>query len=95
MPPIQEYVEGLDEQAQEVVNVWGMHMGAGNGPFLTDDFKALFDRACCYRSAKRSADNHRKFNLLSEEDAAEENATRHAFAGAHKTFYEKRKATLA
>lgn len=65
-------------------------MQAGNAALLTDEFKAVFDKACRYRTAKEVADNHREFNRLSERDAGEEKATRQAFAEAYKIYSEKR-----
>lgn len=92
MPPIEKYLERADELAQEVVNAWGVNMRAGNAAFLTDDFKALLDKACRYRDAKSDADNNRQFNMLSERDAAEEKATRQTFAEAYKSFWERHQA---
>jgi hypothetical protein len=95
MPPIEDYLEHADELAQEVVNAWGVNMRAGNAAFLTGEFKAVFDRACRYRSAKNGADNHRQVNMLNEQDAAEETATRQGFAEAYRTFWEKHQAAAS
>jgi hypothetical protein len=84
MPPLEKYLERADELAQDVVNAWG-----GNAAPLTTQFKNLFDKACLYTSAKRLADNHRAYNVLSEEDAAKEKVTRQVFVEAYKAFYEK------
>lgn len=89
MPSIEEYLRHADELAQEVVNGWGVNMRAGNAAFLTDEFKAVLDKACRYRNARTAADNHRQVNMLSERDAAEETATRQEFAEAYKTFWER------
>jgi hypothetical protein len=89
MAAIEEKPEHVDEWAQDVVNACGQNMLAGNATFLTDDFKAVFDKALCYRSAKSVADNRREFNVLSEQDAAEEELARRAFAEAYKVFWEK------
>jgi mevalonate kinase len=93
MPPIEEYLQRADELAQEVVNAWGVNMQAGNAASLTDEFKAVLDKACRYRNAKEVADNHRQFNMLSERDAGEETATRQAFAEAYKIFWERHQAS--
>jgi hypothetical protein len=87
MPPLEHYLENADTLAQEVVNTWGQ---VGNSAPLTTQFNALLDKACAYRNAKRLADNRREHNMLSEQDEAEEKATRQAFAEAYKAFYEKR-----
>jgi hypothetical protein len=89
MPPIEEYLEKADILAQDVVNAWGVNMQAGSAPRLTNKFKELFNKACLYQNARRLAKNHRQFHALSEEEAAEEQATRQAFAEACKAFYEK------
>jgi hypothetical protein len=54
MPPIGYCTEHADELAQEVVNAWAANMQAGNADSLTDDFKALFDKACRYREARNA-----------------------------------------
>ena len=92
MPSIEEYLEHADGLAQEVVNAWRMNMRAGNAALLTDDFKTVLDKACRYRDARKVADNHRQFKILSESVAAEEEATRRAFAEAYKAFRENHQA---
>jgi len=92
MPPIEDYMQRADKLAQEAVNAWGVNMQAGNAALLTDEFKAVLEKAFRYRSAKEVADNHRKFNMLSERDAGEEAATRQAFAEAFKIYWEKHQA---
>jgi hypothetical protein len=59
---------------------------------LTKQFQALLDAACRYRDAKKVADYHREFNIVSEQEEAKENETRRAFAQAYKAFDEKRTA---
>jgi len=92
MPPLEEYLKDADRLAQEVVNAWGINVQAGNAPLLTTQFKALLGKACLYRTARRLADNHRKFDVMSEAEEAEELAVRHSFAEAYKAFYEKQTA---
>jgi hypothetical protein len=87
MPPIEEYLEQADELAQEVVNAWAINKNAGTDTI--PEFDALFDKTCLYRTAREIADNHREFNLLSEQGAAEEKATWQAFAESYKAFHEK------
>ncbi len=89
MPPLEEYLDHADDLAQHVVDAWGVNDQAGNAPLLTTRFKVLVDKACLYRNARRLADNHREYNVLSEEDEAEEKATREAFAIAYKAYYER------
>jgi hypothetical protein len=57
------------------VNAWGINARAGNAATLTRDFKAPFEIACQYRAARETADNHREFNFLSEQDATIERKT--------------------
>ena len=89
MPPLEEYLEHADELAQRVVDAWEANARAGKTAFLTTRFKALVDSACFYKNARRLADNHREYNVLSEQDEAEEKATREAFAIAYKAYYER------
>jgi hypothetical protein len=86
--PIEDYIEHADELAQDVVNAWGVNVSAGNSAYLTASFKALFDAADHYRTAKQIADNRREFNLLTEEEADKEQATRASFAQAYKKRWE-------
>jgi hypothetical protein len=69
--------------AQDVVDAWGMAMLGGTGKALSADFKALFEKACAYRSAKEVADNHREHGRLTEEEAQQEQRTRAAFLKAY------------
>ena len=87
MPPLEEYLKNADRLAQEVVNTWGINVQMGNA--MSAKFKALLEKACLYRSVRRLADNHRKFDVMSEAEEAEELAVRRAFAEAYKAFYEK------
>jgi hypothetical protein len=66
MPPLEEYLEHADDLAQQIVDTWGVNVPAGNAPLLTTRFKVLVDKACLYKNAKRLADNHRQYNVLSE-----------------------------
>jgi len=86
MPAIEE---GVDKDAQEVVNAWGVNMRAGNAALLTEEFKALLELACRYQEASKLAANHRRFNALSESEAAEEATTRQTFAEAYKRWSDK------
>jgi len=94
MPPLEEYLRNADRLAQVVVNAWGKNAQAGNAQlltpqFVTPQFKELFDMACLYRNARKLADNHRKFNVMSDQEEEEEMAIRRAFAEAYKAFCEK------
>jgi hypothetical protein len=89
MPPLENYLEQADKLAQDVVDGWEVNVAAGNAALLTTQFKALVDKACLYRNARKLADNHREHNVLSEREAAEEKATRQVFAEACKAFHEK------
>ena len=70
--PIEWYAERADELAQRVVNAWGPYAQAGKQNELSPKFMTLFEKAYRYRDAKRTADNRRKFNMLSAEEEAEE-----------------------
>jgi len=90
MSSLQECLEHADELAQKVVNTWGINFSAGNAKYLSADFQVLFEKTCLYRDAKQLADNHRKFNALSEPEAERETATREAFCKEYKDFSEKK-----
>ena len=49
----------------------------------TADFKALFEKACAYSTAKDVADNHREHDRLIEENATREQATKKEFLDAY------------
>jgi hypothetical protein len=89
MPSLEQYLEQADKLAQEVVNAWGVNVQAGNTALLTAQFKVLLNNACCYREARKLADNHRQFNVLGDQAEAQEKATRQAFAKAYKVFDEE------
>jgi hypothetical protein len=92
MQPIEKYLEHADRLAQEVVNAWGINVGAGNTALLTEEFNALLDKACRYQNAKSYSDNHREFRVLSQRDISEEETTRREFAAAYKLFWERQPA---
>jgi hypothetical protein len=69
---LEEYAQRADELAQEVVHAWVVNAKAGNSECLTPEFKSVFDKAFGYRQSKKIADNHREFNILTEEDATAE-----------------------
>jgi hypothetical protein len=85
--PLEEYLEQADKLAQGVVNLWAAHKQGGTVP--DPELDALFEKACLYRTAREIADSRRQLNVLSEQDAANEKATRQAFAESCKAFYEK------
>ena len=86
---LEDYIKRADDLAQEVVNAWDINVSAGNAATLTTEFKVLFKIACQYRTARETADNHREFNLLSEQDATTEKLTRESFAIAYQHYWEK------
>jgi hypothetical protein len=55
----------------------------GGGAALSADFKALFEKACAYLTAKRIADNQRKHDRLTREEAEQEQRTRKDFLTAY------------
>jgi hypothetical protein len=90
MRPLEEYLKDADRLAQKVVNDWGIDAQAGLVP--TPQFKALLEKACLYRTVRRLADNHRRYDVMSEREEVEELSARYAFAEAYKAFYEKHEA---
>jgi hypothetical protein len=78
-----------DALAQELVDAWAQTIQEGNHEALSTDFKTLFDKCCIYRDARRIANNRRKFNLLSVEQAADEERTRKEFLDSHRRFSAK------
>lgn len=82
-------LEHADELAQEVVNAWAVNVDAGNAKLLTEDFKQLFELTCRYRTSREIADNHRQFDLLSEDEATSEKETRESFVRAYKLYEEE------
>lgn len=87
---IEEYVAQADPLAQNVVNAWGTTVQAGHGSDLSAEFMELFETTCRYREAKRVADNRRKFGMLTDEEATEEESSLKVFAATYKRFWEKR-----
>ena len=85
---LEEYIQHADELAQEVVHAWVVNTKAGNSEYLTPEFKGVFDKAFEYRQSKKIADNHRDFNLLTDEDATAERISRGIFAAAYKRWIE-------
>jgi hypothetical protein len=75
-----------DALAQDVVDIWEQAIHGGTSDALSMDFKALFEKCCIYRDARRIADNRRKVNLLSVEQAADEERTRKDFLDSHRRF---------
>jgi len=86
---LEDYIEHADDLAQDVVNAWGINVSTGNAATVTTDFKALFEIACQHRTAKETADSHREFNILSEQDITKEKLTRESFAKAYMAYWEK------
>jgi hypothetical protein len=91
---LEEYLQRADELAQEVVHAWVVNTKAGNAEYLAPEFKGLFDKAIEYRQSKKIADNHRAFNLLTEEDESTECTSREIFASAYKRWVEYQMSAL-
>ncbi len=89
-----EYVQHADELAQEVVHAWVVNAKSGNSEYLTPEFKDVFDKAFEYRQSKKIADNHREFNILTDEDAIAERTSREIFAAAYKRWIEREMSML-
>jgi hypothetical protein len=80
-----------DQLAQDVVNAWGANVKAGNGELLSGEFRALFEKTCAYRDAKRIADNRREHHMLTDREASEETAARSEFLEAYDRFHAARR----
>jgi hypothetical protein len=93
MPSYDDYLGNAEALAQEVVNVWGIHMQAGNRDSLTPEFMEVFDKACRYQEAKKPADFYRERKALPTDEgqkaAQTEETTRRAFIDAYKPWAEK------
>lgn len=83
---MQPFFERADGFAQNVVNAWSMNASAGDAKLLTPEFKALFELAMAYRTARNTANNRRQFNMLSEMESLSETNTFHKFVEAYKGF---------
>jgi hypothetical protein len=79
-----------DQALQHVLNAWGAICTSPARRPLSTDFKALFEKMQAYRMARSVADNHREHHTLTEQEAAEERATRKVFLDAYREFYEAR-----
>ena len=91
---LEKYLQHADELAQEVVHAWVVNAKAGNSEYLTPEFKDVFDKAFEYRQSKKIADNHRDFNILTEEDSTAERTSREIFATAYKRWMERQMSVL-
>jgi len=83
--PLQIYLEHAEELAYVIINA-----GADIDCVLVpEEASALLDKACCYLSAEKIADNGRNRGNLTEQEAANESATRLSLAEACSTFDDK------
>lgn len=78
-----------DEAVQDVLNAWGAIITGPKPHAMTVEFSTLFAKMQAYRMAKRSAETHRHYNLLTTEDAAQEQRTKKEFLDAYHAFYAK------
>jgi hypothetical protein len=62
---------------------------AGNANSLTPEFLDIFEKACRYQEAKKSADFYRSRNALPEEIAEAEETALRTFVDAYKPWWEK------
>jgi hypothetical protein len=80
-----------DQAVQDVLNAWGTLRTSRPEPQrLSTDFTALFAKMQAYRDAKNIADNSRARHKLTEQEAADERATKKVFLDAYRAFYEAR-----
>ena len=75
-----EYLERADELARSFVSDFDRNLAAGNATSLNDESRAVCENARRYLEAKEVADNRRQSNRLTEREAANETATKRAFA---------------
>jgi hypothetical protein len=87
MPPKLELEP--DEAVQDVLNAWGAIRTGPKPHAMSAEFSTLFAKMQAYRMAKRSAENHRHYNLLTKEHAAQEQRTKKEFLDAYDAFYAK------
>lgn len=78
-------LERLDGCLQEVLHAGSLTLPGKRDP----EFQDVFDKACEYRNAKQTADNHREFDLLTEQEAVWEATSRDAFCKAYAAFLVK------
>jgi hypothetical protein len=79
-----------DQAVQDVLDAWGALRTSPASRPLSTDFKALFEKMQAYRTAKGVADNHREHRMLTDQEAAEERATKKVFLDAYREFYAAR-----
>ena len=80
-----------DQAVQDVLSVWGALRTTRPEPQrLSTGFTALFEKMQAYRNAKNVAGNSRARYKLTEQEAAEERATKKVFLEAYREFYEAR-----
>jgi hypothetical protein len=78
-----------DEAVQDVLNAWGAIRTGPKPHAMTAEFSALFAKMQGYRMARRAAENHRHYNRLTKEHAAQEQRTKKEFLDAYHAFYAK------
>jgi hypothetical protein len=93
MRPIEDYWEGVDILAREVVDTWADNLRVGTAHSLNDDFKVLFDRAFKYREATLIAESHRKLSILTAAEAVNEQTARERFVEIYKSYQEKQESS--
>jgi hypothetical protein len=77
-----------DQAVQDVLDAWGaLRTSPASRPLSTD---LLFEKMQAYRTAKGVADNHREHRMLTDQEAAEERATKKVFLDAYREFYAAR-----
>jgi len=93
MPPLEEYLKDCRTGwRKKVVN--NAQVGK---PYSPLNSKAIVRqrRVLFYRTVRRLADNHRKFDVMSEREEVEELSARYAFAGSLSGLFTKRHAAAS
>jgi len=85
MPPLQEYIEQVDDLLQRVTDTYASWVATGHIADIPAELRTLAEKGFRYRDAKRVADDRRENDVrLSEKEADEETTTRNDFAMAYR-----------
>jgi hypothetical protein len=75
------------ESVQDVLNAWSAILSGPKPHALSADFSVLFAKMQADRMAKRTAENCRHHELLTEEQAAHQKRTKQEFMDTYQAFY--------
>jgi uncharacterized protein (DUF2267 family) len=86
----QKCLERIDGCVQQVLNDRALTFPAK----LPPEFRDVFEKACACKQAAEVANNRRKFNSLTDEEAAREKLTREEFCRAYSALLKKHPSVL-